>query len=346
MSTRTIERLKLRIGVFVALILAGVVGVWLWNVSTERANTLARAGQQAAGYARALAEHSESAFAESDRMVRDLQFDIREVGGADRVDRREIFEEMGRLTEGAPQVGTMFLVDRKGVMFVNSNEFPGKRIDVSDRDYYRYYRSNPDAGLTIGKPVLSRLVNRWRFNLMRPLGRPGEAFDGLVAVAFEVDYFRKFFDSGGLGQRGRVLLIRDDGAQLACEPDIDNVSMGDFCGSKLFREELPKAPAGTYRVEASHLDREPRIISYRRVSRFPVIAVVSLHEGEVLAPWRRRAIVQGVLTAALMLLVLVLTRSMFHQLDRLRETQEKLAEQREEQGRLEEQLRHIQKIEA
>ncbi|HEY5995453.1 MAG TPA: ATP-binding protein, partial [Candidatus Deferrimicrobiaceae bacterium] len=46
------------------------------------------------------------------------------------------------------------------------------------------------------------------------------------------------------------------------------------------------------------------------------------------------------------LLVLVLTRSMFHQLDRLRETQEKLAEQREEQGRLEEQLRHIQKIEA
>jgi signal transduction histidine kinase/ActR/RegA family two-component response regulator len=346
MTSRPVERFKSSVRIFVALILAGVVGVWLWNVSTERSNTLARAGLQAAGYARALAEHSESAFAESDRMVRDLQFDIQESGGADRVDHRAMFDEMRRLTEGAPQVGTMFLVDRKGGMFVNSNEFPGKPIDVSDRDYFRYYRSNPDAGLTIGKPVLSRLVNRWRFNLMRPLGRPGEPFDGLVAVAFEVDYFRKFFDPGGLGQRGRVLLIRDDGAPLVCEPDVDNVSDVDFCGSKLFLEALPKAPAGTYRVEASHLGREPRIISYRRISRYPVIAVVSLHEGEVLAPWRRRAIVQGVLTAALMILALLLTRSMFHQLDRVRETQETLAEQRKEQGRLEEQLRHIQKIEA
>jgi signal transduction histidine kinase/ActR/RegA family two-component response regulator len=341
-----IGQLKSRLRLFVGLILVGVVGFSVWTVLTERNIALSRAEMRAAGYARALAGHSESAFAESDRVLKDILKDISRAGGYRRLDPRRMHELLREESEGAPQVGSVFVADRAGHMLANSLQYPQKPVDVGDRDYFRHYLQVPGADLTIGRPVVSRLVGRWRFNLMRPLNRPGEPFDGLAAVAFEVDYFKRFFDAGSLGPRGRLLLVREDGAPLVYEPYADNAYQSDLRGSRLFRNMRASMSSGTYRVERSVLDGTPRIVSYMRLSRFPVVAVVGLHMEDELAPWRRRALLQGLVTLAMVLLVLLLTSIMFRHLDRLREAQDTLAAQREAQARLEDQLRHIQKIEA
>lgn len=346
MTGVSVEQLKARLGVFVGLILAGVVTVSSWTVVTERLDTIDRAERRVSGYARALAEHSESAFAESDRLLRDLLRDIRREGGAARIDPRKLFDEMVAEAADASQVGVIFLADRHGVMFSNSGEYPPKPVNVADRDYFRYYVDTPVADLTLGKPVMSRLVGRWRFNLMRPLNAPGEPFDGLAAIAFEVDYFKKFFDADSLGPHGRVILVRNDGAPLVFTPYVDNAYQRNFRDSEHFRALPPGVPNGTYRVARGLSDNSARIVSWQRVARFPVVAMISLAEEDVLAPWRNRALTQGALTIGLCLVILLLTRIMFQHLDRLREAQATLVEQQERQHRLEEQLRHIQKIEA
>jgi signal transduction histidine kinase/CheY-like chemotaxis protein len=326
MPSHPIARLKSQILIVIGVIVAGVVGVSGWTLVAERNEALERAEGRAAGFARAFAEHSESAFSDSDRMLRDLVREIRREGGVARVDPRALFDELRRQSDGAPQVGTLFVVGRDGGMLANSGEFPQKPLNVADRDYFRFYLAHPDADLTLGKPVVSRLVGRMRFNLMRPLALPGKPFEGLAAVAFEVDFFKHFLDPRSLGPRGRVVLIREDGAPLVYEPAVDNGYQVDFRNSTLFRERLPAAPSGTYRVGKGHLDGAPRITAYRRLSRFPVIAVVSMHQGDVLSPWRQRAALQGAVTAGLCLVVLLLTRLMFRHLDRLRQAQETLGD--------------------
>jgi len=326
----TIHQLKSRIKRFVGAILITVICIAGWSIYTQYRDTITFAERQTEGYARALAEHSESAFSESDRVLRDMLHDIGNKGGIERLDSLELFRMLRRQSEGSPQIGSLFLVDKTGIMFSNSIDYPPRRISVADRDYFRYYLTTPGADQSLSRPVLSRLVNRWRFNLMRPLNRPGEPFAGLLAVAFEVEYFKKFFGPTSLGPHGRVMLIRNDGAPLVFEPYMGKAYESDFSNSVLFKKMLPSAASGTFHVSRSTVDNAPRIISYQRLSRFPVIAVVSLHIGDILKPWADRALFQLVITIGLCLVIVALTRLLFRHLDHLLDANAVVDEQQEQ----------------
>ncbi len=329
LSEPTISLIKSRIRIFVGIVLAAVVAISAWSIVTEYRNTITTAERQASGYAQALSEHTESSFAEADRVVKDVIHEIGRAGGIRHMPQRELYDILQRQGGGAPQIGSLFMADASGLMFINSLAFPSRQINVADREYYRHYRENPGAGLYISKPVMSRLVGRWRFNLIRPLLGPDKEFAGLMAVAFEVEYFKRFFSESSLGPRGRVLLIRDDGAPLVFVPYVDRAYEADFRSSQLFRTWLPKAATGTFHLEKGLLDKTPHIVSYKRLNRFPIIAVVSLHRDDVLKPWSRKAYLQVAVTFALCTVICVLTLLMFRHLDRLESAQDGLRRQQE-----------------
>ncbi|MDA8430623.1 MAG: PAS domain S-box protein [Geobacteraceae bacterium] len=326
----TIHQLKRKIRYFVGAILSAVIGISVWSIVSQYTDAITAAEQHATSYARVLAEHSSSAFAESDRVLLDVLRDLREKGGGDRLGQQALYRLLQRQSHGSPQIGTVFITGKDGTMRANSNQFPQKPINVADRDYFRYYLNNPGAGLTIGKPVMSRLVGRWRFNLMRPLARPGDSFAGIAAVAFEVAYFKKFLGPATLGPHGRVLLLRNDGSPLVSEPYTDNAYQTDYHNTVLFTKYLPAAPSGTYQVTHTTLAKDSRIVSYQRLERYPVIAVVSLNKKDVLEPWARKALFQSSMTLGLCLMVVLLVRLMFRQLDDLLASREVVAGQQEQ----------------
>ena len=328
----SIKLFKTRIRLVVTLLLSAVVAISIWSALSERRAILAAAERQTEGYASALAEHSESALSESDRILLDMLHDIRQKGGIANYDRQELFRDMQRQVGSAPQIGSLFLVDKNGEMFLNSIDFPAKPINVADRDYFRYYRSTPGADLTLGRPVMSRLVNRWRFNLMRPLNKPGDQFDGLITVAFEVEYFRKFFSAASLGKYGRIALIHTAGMPLVFEPYVANIYSADFSNSDLFRTRLTNAPSGTFHTDPNHnqIDKTPRIVSYQKLDRFPVVAVVSMDRDEVLSGWSSKIFMHSSLTIGLCLAMIVLMQMLMRHLDHLQKAQTALRRQQEQ----------------
>jgi two-component system, cell cycle sensor histidine kinase and response regulator CckA len=325
-----IHQIKARIRAIVGLILCAVAGISGWSLCAERSNAIANAEKLAGGYARALAEHSESAFAQADGMLRVLQRDIQRSGGWERVNRPALLREMRRQIGIAPQIGSLFLIDNTGMMLINSGELPGQRISIADRPYFRNYLTTPGLQLSLSRPVFSRLVHRWRFNLMRPLNTPDRPFEGLIALGFESEYFDSFFSPGALGPRGRVLLIRTDGAPLVYSPYLANSFEMDFRDSTLFREKLPNSPAGTYHVRNRLSFEQPSIVSYQRLNRFPVVALVTLNQDDVLASWVRKAAVQTSLMLGLCLVIVILTRLIFSHLDRLQLAQGTVSDQQAE----------------
>lgn len=326
----TVSQLKKRILLFVGIVLVTVIAGSGWSIVNQYNDAITAAEQRAASFSRLLAEHSESAFAESDRVLKDVLHEIRTAGGIDRYDQHTLYRLLVRQSSGAPQIGAVFIADQDGIMLANSNQFPQKPINVSDRDYFQHYLHTPGADLTVSRPVLSRLVNRWRFNLMRPLPSAGDTFPGLAAVAFEVSYFSKFLGPTALGPRGRILLLRNDGSPLVYEPFEDGAYQLDFRKTLLFTDKLPAAPAGTYHVTHTTGDRDSRIISYQSLTRFPVVAVVALHKGDVLEAWGRRALFQGGVTLGLCLIISLLVRLMFRHLEYLLKSQTIVAGQQEE----------------
>lgn len=325
----TTHQLKRRILHFVGVILAAVIGISAWSIINQYNDVITAAEQRAASYARVLAEHSESAFAESDRVLLDVMHDLRGKGGVEHYDQCALHRLLRRQSQGAPQIGSIFIADKEGGMCANSNQFPQKPIKVEDRDYFRHYLTSSDADLTISQTIMSRLVGRYRFNLLRPLNRVGDRFSGIAVVAFEVAYFNQFLGPASLGPRGRILLLRNDGAPLVFEPYVDNAYQADFSKTALITHKLPAAPSGTYQVKRSPLDQTPRIISYQRLSRFPVVAVLSLHRDDVLEPWARKALFQSSMTLGLCLMIVLLIRLMFRHLDYLDKSQEVVVGQQE-----------------
>src|SRR6185369_9778802 len=92
----TIAQLKCRVRIVVGLLLAVVISILLWDSVAERRDIISMAERQTVGYARTLAEHSESAFSESDRVLRGVLHEIRKSGGIEKIDRRELFEILHR----------------------------------------------------------------------------------------------------------------------------------------------------------------------------------------------------------------------------------------------------------
>ena len=330
MTDPSIDQIKSRIRIIVGLILFAVIGISAWSLVSERRNVILAAERLAEGYSRALAEHSKSAFSEADGMLRVLQQEIRREGGLGRVDRAALLEEMRRQVGISPQIGALFVVDGKGIMRLNSGESGYQQISVADRDYFRHYLNTPGLQFSLGNPVMSRLVKRWRFNLMRPLNLPSEPFAGLIALGFEAGYFDSFFSPGALGPRGRVMLVRTDGVPLVYAPYVTGAFQIDFRKSTLLRERLPNAGAGTYHVRNRLTDGQPFIVAYRRLERFPVVALVTLNEDDVLAPWERKAVAQSALMLGLCLVIVILTRLIFSHLDRLKLAQGTVSDQQEQ----------------
>ena len=330
MNESRIPQLKLQVRVVVGLCLVAIVGISVWHIFAERQSIITAAEKQTEGYARALSEHSESAFAESDRVLRDVLYDIERAGGIEKMDRQELFRCLQRQAGDSPQIGSLFIADSQGMMFINSLEYPSKQIPINDREYFKYYLNTPGAALSLSRPVMSRLVNRWRFNLMRPLNRPQDPFTGLIAVTFEVGYFEKFFSPSSMGPRGRVVLLRTDGAPLVFEPYVKDAYQADLSKSNLISEKLPDKPFGTYHEKQSLIDNSPRIISYRRLARFPVVAVVSLHRDDVLAPWKHKAALHATTLAGLCLVIFLLMQLLMRHLDRLLVAQNSLRQQKEQ----------------
>ena len=332
MTDPSLDPIKARIRSIVGLILCAVVAITAWSIVSERGNVIDAAEKLSAGYARALAEHSESAFSEADGMLRLLQREIQSSGGLERVDQPELLQEMRRQMGFIPQVGSLFLVDGKGVLRLNSGSLPKQQISVADREYFRNYLVQPGLQLSFSRPILSRLVKHWRFNLMRPLNRPGVPFAGLVAVGFDTDYFARFFSPGALGPRGRVVLVRTDGVPLVYSPFLKGAFQIDFRQSTLFREKLPNSPSGSYHVRNRLTYDQPFIVSYQRLARYPVVALVTLNQDDVLAPWARKAVVQSGLVLGLCLVIVILTRLVLSHLDRLKLAQAALSGQQEQLG--------------
>lgn len=326
----TIPLLKSRISRFVGVIIVAVSCASGFSMYQQYDDAVTTAERQAEGYVRTLAEHSESAFSEADRILRDTLYDIKREGGIDRLNPSSLFAILQRESEGTSQVGSMFMADKNGTMIANARTFPQPPINISDREYFRHYLNTPGADLTISRPVMSRLVKRWRFNMIRPLPHSGDNFSGIVAAAFEVSYFKNFLGPTSLGPRGRVLLLRSDGAPLVFEPYIEKAYDIDFRQTILFTKKLPSAPSGVYQVTHSTGDRESRIIAYQRLKNFPVIAVVALHKGDITADWTRKALFQSLLTVGLCLVIVALTRIMFRNMDNLQSTRSALNEQEEE----------------
>lgn len=342
------------VAIAVSLLLLLIISFSVWTVVSSYHVSIRLGEEQAASYAYALSEHAERAFSEADRAILNTINTINRSGGIESLPTISLFNLARENAHDSPQIGSIVIVNSMGEMIAHSISHPMKPIDVSDRDYFRFHRDNPAGGLFISRPLKSRVVGRWRFTLSRALVDKRGNFAGLVAVAFEIEYFQKFYQNINVGKKGRIILVSSKNPVLVMQPFSEKAMTLDYSKSVLFREKLPNAPSGTFQIEKGIvLDTPARIISYNTLRDFPVIALVSMDKDEVLDIWKTGAVRHVGTTVILCIIIIILAALHLRYLHSLEDANRRLIAQKEEirvgeeeRRRVEIQLRQSQKMES
>jgi two-component system, sensor histidine kinase and response regulator len=175
-----------------------------------------------------------------------------------------VLDETGRLTSFSLESG------------------PGTR-DLSDREYFTAQRDNPNLGVYIGVPAVSRANGDWVIPLSRRLPTADGSFAGVIQASIALHTFEDFLHSLQIGPNGVVGIARLDGPILARQPETEAVGYS-LAKSPLLTRYVPQAGSGTYQSKTV-VDGVERIVSYRTLRAFGVVVYVSRAVNDMLAAW-------------------------------------------------------------
>ena len=316
----------------VALILL-LIGFSGWKSATEYRLTVSAADKQLRGYSRALREHAERAIGEADSLLLDTIDHIKTHGSLDKANSQHLRRFFNSHPRNMPQVGAIILINQDGLLFAHSMDFIAERTSVADRDYFVHQRDHHrDNSAFLSRPFKSRVNNKWRFTLSRPVHSAAGKFEGLVAVALDIEYFSTFYSSLNIGKKGRILMVRTDGSLMLAEPFSEKDFSSDFSRSALIRIHLPSTPNGTYNIARGKalIENDPRLVAYDSLSSYPIVALASMSLDEVLGSWRTVTILQTALTLAACTGLYVLMMILLNKIKRIQTAYQLQAEQQAE----------------
>ncbi len=221
---------------------------------------------------------------------------------------------LGRHAAGQEELLNLFVVDARGNGLAGS---PGtvSSIDVSDREYFKQARDDRSGRLFISEPLQSRAGLGWIVIVSRRIQDGHGEFAGLAAASIPIDYFLSFYSTLAIGVDGAITLRNRNGVVYARHPDgagligqktsnfgvFDAVQSGKRSGNLLFWNES---------------GLRSRIVSFRAVENFPFIVSVGIGRAEIVKRWSEGAIRNGIVTIALMGIVIALLAGVVHEVGR------------------------------
>ena len=156
-------------------------------------------------------------------------------------------------------------------------------LSVSDREYFRFHVTSTADELYISKPFVGRVSGKPIFQLTRRLTKPDGSFGGVILASVDILKLNKFYNSidgaiislVGFDGVVRARSGRDPAAQAFVGQSIPQAKV-----FTLYRQ----SPTGSYwnfENSTQQFEGVPRLISYRVVEGYPLIAFVGLAEADI-----------------------------------------------------------------
>jgi two-component sensor histidine kinase len=148
-----------------------------------------------------------------------------------------------------------------------------------------FLRISKGEELVIAPIVDQPLDGNERFVMSRRIDHAGTMV-GMATVSIPISSLSEIFESFNFSDRSTVSLVSSNGMLLARNPMIQPVDLS----SSLVFEELKKGDSGSYESR-SPADNVVRVVGFRKMSNWPVIAIAAIDAKTVAAGfWRAMAL--------------------------------------------------------
>lgn len=186
-----------------------------------------------------------------------------------------------------PEALGLRVVDARGMTRYAVGDVRARHADLSDRSYFIRHRDDPDAGLVISEPVMSRISDQWVITFSRRLNNPDGSFAGETHIAVATTQLVQMLAKLDLGPNGNSgLWSRTTLIARHAKADAAGARTGATTPSAKLRDLLNSGKTAAFYHARSGIDGITRQYHFRQVGSFPLFTVVGLADEDYLADWR------------------------------------------------------------
>ncbi len=297
-------------GVLVATIFIGT----LMMIDGFRERALTNSERELENTVLLLTRHFDQQFEDAEAVAADLiaQLQLSDIGSAGefrasmtRADTHHLLRSKGGV---ASYLGDIAIYDADGELINWSGALPLPKVNISERAYFRTFKSDPRSEPVLTEAARSYLSGKWTTIIARKLtGRNGVLL-GVMTRRIEPDSYERYFASLALAGDTAISLIDRDGTLIARYPHVEQLIGQNLRGAPLLRKVLSNGHQQTLRLK-SPIDGQDRLGSAAELRRIPITVVATNTVSAALADWReqtRLLVTVAILSAAAISLIIYL----------------------------------------
>ncbi|HEU0070329.1 MAG TPA: PAS domain S-box protein [Alphaproteobacteria bacterium] len=226
-------------------------------------------------------------------------------------DPQRLHDYLRSKQERSELVRNLYFVNAQGLLIGEAANFPPSPLTLDDRPYFSVHQQNPQFGLYISPPMISRVTLDWAFYVSRRIERSNGGFDGVMVAGTDVSRLRESLGRAQLGAGSEIALFLEDGSLLVRSANdgplhVDTAAALD--PAWMARAQNDSKPFQA----ASPIDGARRIYSLQRVPGQPIYVLAGIDEAAAMREWQRQwlslASVAAVAVLAIVLLGLIAFR--------------------------------------
>ncbi|MBC3906446.1 ATP-binding protein [Undibacterium umbellatum] len=314
------------------LLLAGVaiaaiiLQTW-WAISQDRNITFRSEHENGLVAVRLLEEHATQTLNEADGNLSTVINAIQSISR-----ERELNDDIIRelITKAQPFnkiLKALQYVNVAGKAFVSTIDYPAYQVDADERTYIPYLLKHPEIKhAVIGQPFQRFYDTELVVPLARNLYADNGSHLGIISTDLSVSYFSAVYARIAKDSKAIVSLFTENGTVIVRFP-FDKEYIGkEIRNSPVIRELASKPVEGNFR-DAQFLDEKnqiERLYTYRKIASFPIVSVFARDSDSILMPWRERTRDRLVFSGITILLLCILTFSLWVHIHRLHLSEDSL----------------------
>jgi two-component sensor histidine kinase len=195
---------------------------------------------------------------------------------------REIYLALRRMLRRHDFIGSIWLVDERGVPRVTTRSFPAPSQSVADRPHFRV-QQDYDAGPYLSPLVQSRVADEINMVMSRRISAENGGFRGVVLVVLNPSEFERVYREVRAPYPVSIDLFRSDLTVLIRHPIEPAAGERKQIDAQLLRarpvEDLVWLAAASLGPS--------RLMAYHAVGGFPLYVSVEITHADIMASWLR-----------------------------------------------------------
>lgn len=198
---------------------------------------------------------------------------------------KKLSYDLARITN----VYSLKILDTDGNL-VADNELPLKKVNYSDRDYFKKLKSQTKDELVINPPVISKTTKKWVIVLARAIYNLENKFSGVVLATINLTDFMQNFSKYEISNQGIIAVYDNQNILYLRHPWVESIAGTKVNRPKLVKEFINSKKTISFDELRSPVDDIVRLSLNKKILNDKFIITVGESKNVVLASWYKKFI--------------------------------------------------------